>query len=661
MTVEENVIKNFMGKSPEKTSLNNTPVSHKKQTSLLSFFSSPTPKRASAPPESNGGTLESPLKKKSKDLGNTSLLCQPDLLYEMISEDGIEDTDQILHKQSLSMAPKNFDGYMLPSESVFSSTELDSSCIGLRKCKVESMNHQYYEGEEDDVIPESSTKEERYSWLLNIRDAEGRPPSDPLYDPRTLYIPPSSWTAFTPFERQYWELKKNLFDTVVFFKKGKFYELYEMDADIGSREFDLKMIDRVNMRMVGVPEASYEMWASRFVAAGYKVARVDQTETAVGKSIREKDAKVKSKEDKIIKRELTCILTAGTITEPSMINGDEGQFCLAIKECVSSECSTEIPLGLAILDASIASFRFSDFVDDANRTMLETILIQLQPKEILLEKGKVSIDSKTTIKRALPNARITEFAPGKDYPGRDKTIELLDTADYFSNCDWPLTLKKQCDQRCLSFEAFGALLVYLRSLKLDKSLISQLNFSPFDAQFETNSLIIDGNSLINLDVVPSCLRSSVSVADPKKGTLLSIVDFCSTGFGRRRLNTWVCHPLRSAHQIRARQGSVMYLLNNARVANELRNIIRALPDMERALSQVHSCSIKTKDFLALFDAFRRVQNVGIMLMTNNCDGALLCAARAYPRIDQVLDEIEDAYNLKRAQETGETLSFVHPL
>ena len=133
--------------------------------------------------------------------------------------------------------------------------------------------------------------EERYPWLVDVKDADGYAPDHPDYDPRTLYIPPSAWRRFTPFEKQFWEIKSQNYDTVVFFKKGKFYELYENDADIGTRQFDLKMTDRVNMRMVGVPEASFNFWAAKFVAAGHKVARVDQMETAIGKSIREKTEK----------------------------------------------------------------------------------------------------------------------------------------------------------------------------------------------------------------------------------------------------------------------------------------------------------------------------------------------------------------------------------
>src|SRR5688572_11763699 len=69
--------------------------------------------------------------------------------------------------------------------------------------------------------------EQRYPWLAKIQDKEKRSPGDPEYDPRTIFIRPMAWNKFSPFEKQYWAIKQNLWDTIVFFKKGKFYELYE--------------------------------------------------------------------------------------------------------------------------------------------------------------------------------------------------------------------------------------------------------------------------------------------------------------------------------------------------------------------------------------------------------------------------------------------------
>lgn len=172
--------------------------------------------------------------------------------------------------------------------------------------------------------------EQRYPWLVNVLDADKNPPDHPDYDPRTLYIPPSAWAKFSPFEKQYWEIKCKNYDTVVFFKKGKFFELFENDATVGQQEFDLKMTERVNMRMVGVPVTSFNTWATQFIAKGYKVARVEQFETALGKEMREKENKG-GKEEKVIRRELACILTAGTLVDEVMLQDEMSIYCVAIK------------------------------------------------------------------------------------------------------------------------------------------------------------------------------------------------------------------------------------------------------------------------------------------------------------------------------------------
>ena len=81
-------------------------------------------------------------------------------------------------------------------------------------------------------------------------DKQGRRPDHPDYDKRTIFVPEKSLNDMTAFEQQFWEIKKNHYDTVLFFQKGKFYELYEDDALIGHTQFDLKLTDRVKMKMV---------------------------------------------------------------------------------------------------------------------------------------------------------------------------------------------------------------------------------------------------------------------------------------------------------------------------------------------------------------------------------------------------------------------------
>lgn len=232
--------------------------------------------------------------------------------------------------------------------------------------------------------------EKRYPWLANVLDKDRNPPGHPDYDPRTIFVPPMAWNGFSPFEKQYWEIKQNFWDTIVFFKKGKFYELYENDATVGHQMFDLKLTDRVNMRMVGVPEASLDHWANQFVAKGFKIARVDQMESALAKEMRERDdpsgkkTKTKAKgEDKIIRRELAAVLTAGTLVDSGMLQDDMSTFCAAIKEIEKDGLPA---FGIAFVDAATAQFQLCEFTDDADMTKFETFVAQTRPGELLLEK-----------------------------------------------------------------------------------------------------------------------------------------------------------------------------------------------------------------------------------------------------------------------------------
>lgn len=224
---------------------------------------------------------------------------------------------------------------------------------------------------------------QKYYFLNDIKDADGHKPGDAEYDPRTLFIPSGFWKEATPVEKQYWAIKCKHFDTLVFFKKGKFYELFERDADIGQREFDLKLTDRAHMRMVGVPEASFEFWVSKFIARGYKVAKVDQLETAIGKEMRERDGPKTGKKDDIIRRELTGVLTSGTLVDGQMLTSDMSTYCLALKEIVNGQ---SLSFGVAFVDTATAEFQVCQFDDEDDRAQLETLLIQVKPKEVIFEK-----------------------------------------------------------------------------------------------------------------------------------------------------------------------------------------------------------------------------------------------------------------------------------
>lgn len=492
--------------------------------------------------------------------------------------------------------------------------------------------------------------EERYSWLVDIRDADGNRPGDKDYDPRTLYIPQSAWAKFTAFEKQYWEVKSKMWSTVVFFKKGKFYELYEPDADIAHSEFDLKLAGggRANMRLAGVPESSFNYWASAFIAKGYKVARVDQKETALAKEMR--DRELAKKEEKVIKRELSYVLTGGTLTDSSMLVDDMSTYCMAIKQQGQQ-------FAIVFVDTATAEFLVSEFTDDSEYSQLETLIAQVRPRELILEKG--AIDQMAV--RVLKNNTSVEtmwnyLKPESEYPDSDRAHEDLVKSKYFEaeNLDdltnYPKVLQ-EIIQRPLAMSAYGALIWYFKSLKLDQSLVSLGNIQWYNSIQKGQAMVLDGQSLQNLEVFANTFDGTTN------GTLFKLLNRCITPFGKRKLKEWVCHPLMDASKINGRLDTVEYLNNNREVKEFIEKKLVTLPDVERMLSRIHAGQIKVQDFVRVVMSYDTIYNFVIGLRkyideSTEC-GVLQQLVDSLPHLEECLPGWSNAFDYKKATEDGE--------
>ncbi|XP_047736038.1 DNA mismatch repair protein Msh6 [Hyalella azteca] len=159
--------------------------------------------------------------------------------------------------------------------------------------------------------PESSAGYTPPSFLLpeNIKDAAGRRLDHPEYDRRTLWVPESFLNQQTPCHRQWWLFKSQNFDTVLFFKMGKFYEFFYMDAEIGVQELGLILM-KGTVPHSGFPEISYGRYSSSLIEKGYKVARIEQTETPEMMEKRCKATPRCSKFDKVVRREICQLSSA---------------------------------------------------------------------------------------------------------------------------------------------------------------------------------------------------------------------------------------------------------------------------------------------------------------------------------------------------------------
>ncbi|KXG53727.1 DNA mismatch repair protein Msh6 [Penicillium griseofulvum] len=502
--------------------------------------------------------------------------------------------------------------------------------------------------------PKAHTKEpeQRYPWLANLKDIDGNPKGHPDYDPRTVYIPPHAWSGFSPFEKQYWEIKQKFWDTVVFFKKGKFYELYENDATIGHQLFDLKLTDRVNMRMVGVPEMSLDHWANQFVAKGFKIARVDQSESALGKEMREREGKKPTKEDKIIKRELACVLTAGTLVEGSMLTDDMSTYCVAIKEAIVDEHPA---FGIAFVDTATGQFFLSEFVDDVDMTKFETLVAQTRPRELLLEKSCVSQKAMRILKNNTGPTTIWNFMkPGREFWESDVTIRELEASEYFVSVDddnvtaWPETLRHAREKELLMC-AFGALVQYLRVLKIERDLITIGNFTWYDPIKKATSLVLDGQTLINMEIFANSFDGG------SEGTLFQLLNRCITPFGKRMFKQWVCHPLIDSKKINARLDAVDSLNADPTARDQFSSQLTKMPDLERLISRIHAGNCKAQDFVRVLEGFEQIDYImGLLKDSETGSGESIIGqlTTAMPDLASLLGYWKTAFDRPKAKENG---------
>lgn len=498
--------------------------------------------------------------------------------------------------------------------------------------------------------PSASEPEKRYTWLANLQDADRVPIGHPDYNPRTLYIPPNAWTKFSPFEKQYWEIKAKFWDTIVFFKKGKFYELYEKDATVGHQLFDLKLTDRVNMRMVGVPEASLDHWATQFVAKGFKIARVDQMESALGKEMRERDDKQKKKEEKVIRRELASVLTGGTLTDGGMLQTDMADYCVAIKE---AEVDGLPAFGVAFVDTATAQFDLVEFVDDTDYTKFETLIAQLRPLELLLEKSSLSARALRILKSNTTPTTIWNWLKAiKEFWPADITAREIEASAYFSKKEddeqdsWPKALR-EATEKTLAMSAFGALTQYLRVLKLDRELISAGNISWYNPIQKRTKLVLDGQSLINLEIFANSFDGG------SEGTLFAMLNRCITPFGKRMLRQWVCHPLVDAREINARLDAVEALNKDRTLTENFTESLAKLPDLERLISRIHAGRCKGQDFLKVITGYEQIEyTMGILKALDDGNGIVSQLLSAMPDLRGALQHWQTAFDKDRARDTG---------
>lgn len=449
------------------------------------------------------------------------------------------------------------------------------SCLNKRRKLIEALGE---DGLEQGKAWEKARSKFEFLDPLVIRDANLRKPSDPLYDKRTLHVPKDVLDKMSASQKQYWKTKSLYMDTILFFKVGKFYELYELDAEIGQKEFDWKLtISGVGKcRQVGVPESGIEDAVQKLLARGYKVGRMEQIETA-------QEAKAKRGSTATVNRELFNVLTPATAIDE--IRKPEAVHLLALKEeMVGKESNASVGYGFAFVDAAACQFFVGSLSDDSSCSALGSLLMQVSPQELLFETGGLSKETRKALKKysSLGSSALemTALQPGSDFMNDSTVFELIQSRGYFKG-SFAAPLSATFDgiiHKELATSALGALVAHLHRMKLDDNLLRNGAVSSYEVY--KGSLRLDGQTLSNLEIFNN------NADGGKEGTLFKYLDNCTTPFGKRLLRRWICHPLRSVREINYRLDAVEELMARPEIASPILERLRKLPDLERFVARV---------------------------------------------------------------------------
>ncbi|XP_058826116.1 probable DNA mismatch repair protein Msh6 [Topomyia yanbarensis] len=434
-----------------------------------------------------------------------------------------------------------------------------------------------------------------------IKDIHGNKLGSEKYDPRTLYVPESYLNTLTPGMRQWWELKSRHMDCILFFKVGKFYELYHMDAMIGATELGFSYM-KGDFAHSGFPETGYDRMATSLIEKGYMVARVEQTETPEMMQERCKRTKSNSKYDKVVKREICQVTLKGTEVfgqQVQMTVHHQPKYMLAITERAKTGVGSRF--GVCFIDTSLGQFHLGEFEDDIQASRLLTLLSHYGPALVLHERCASSPGTQQIFKTVLAAIRKEPLTSGSQFWPAEKTLKYLAENYYgnFSDEKWPSIFRSLVDKNDhlgltpddnfqLALKALGGCIWYLKRCLLDQQIISlasfELYFPPDNVEMRKDLKIANVHRFMVLD---SVTLNNLRISEGEQ-SLVDRLDHCCTKFGKRLLHHWVCSPSCELEVIVQRQDAITELLEDVSLLQDVRQILGQLPDLERMLAQIHT-------------------------------------------------------------------------
>ncbi|MCU1290121.1 MAG: mismatch repair protein MutS [Acidobacteria bacterium] len=398
----------------------------------------------------------------------------------------------------------------------------------------------------------------------------------------------------TPMLRQYLEIKKQYPGTLLFFRLGDFYELFNEDAVTGARELEITLTARHKdspnpVPMCGVPHHAAANYIARLVKKGYRVAICEQTEEA-GKGV------------KLVKREVVRVITPGTSVDPQLIESKESVYLASI-------CGSGDDFGAAFLELSTGEFFTTQVSGAKSWSEVCSIIESFAPRELLypgfLQKLVEQTFSNST-RQTQPNLQnVVSISPSFS----NKFTSTLTPLDdwLFHAEDGESLLKRQLNVNHLSafgiegkteaIRAAGACLNYARETqKASAEHITELTY------YETNDyMVLDAITLKNLEVIES-------KGEKNKKTVIGVIDETITGMGGRLLRSWILRPSIKRAEIQTRQAAVDELTDTI-LRDKIRFLLKEVSDLERLIGRLNLGTATPRDLLALNNSIAQTPKI----------------------------------------------------
>ncbi len=411
----------------------------------------------------------------------------------------------------------------------------------------------------------------------------------------------------TPMMQQYFEIKKNYPQCILFYRLGDFYEMFYDDAKIASQELELVLTGRdcgqeERAPMCGVPFHSCEGYIAKLVNRGYKVAICEQTEdpaTAKG----------------IVKRDVVRIITPGTVIEGSMLEEGRNNYL-----CVAHAEDGFAKVGLCFVDTSTGELHVTELAGQDVVPRMQNELGRFAPREVLLNDV------------AMADVVVTEFLTNR----LSVTPEQAESVCFDSQAAVARVLehfhKTSLDQLSLQDSssavlALGCALHYLYMTQMTGiERMTQLDVYS-DAQF----MRLDLTARRNLELLETMRNKE------KRGSLLGVLDKTRTAMGKRLIRNWIEQPLLHPAQITRRQNAVAEIVRDAVLREDLRELLGEIYDLERIMTRVVYGSANAKEVASLGQTIERLAPIKARLVGAQC--ALL------KDIQETIDPLPDLFSL----------------